>query len=84
MLSITFAFPLVLSKIPQAVMFHVFLYGGGMAAHPAALAQFETGMHQAFLISCGATVVGAAVSALRPPAAMVDPGRLAVGQGPAS
>ena len=73
MLSISFAFPLVLSKIPQAVMFHVFLYGGGMATQPAALMQFEAGIHQAFLVSCAATVVAALVSALRPAAPAVDP-----------
>ena len=36
MLSIAIAFPLVLSQIPQEVMFHVFLYGGGMADMPEA------------------------------------------------
>jgi nitrate/nitrite transporter NarK len=30
MLSIAIAFPLVLSRIPEDVMFKVFLYGGGM------------------------------------------------------
>ncbi len=78
MLSISFAFPLVLSKVPQAIMFHVFLFGGGMATQPAALTAFESGIHQAFLISCGATVVAAAVSALRPAAPAVDPSRAAM------
>ncbi len=68
MLSIAIAFPLVLSRIPQSVMFHVFLYGGGMAALPDALAAFESGIHQAFLVSFAATLVAAAVSALRPAA----------------
>jgi len=36
MLAITIAFPLVLSRIPQDVMFKVFLYGGGMGDMPAA------------------------------------------------
>ena len=76
MLSISFAFPLVLSKVPQAVMFHVFLYGGGMAAQPAALAQFEAGIHQAFLVSCGATVIAAVVSAMRSAASAVDPSQV--------
>ena len=34
MLSIALAFPLVLSRIPQDVMFRVFLYGGGMGTCP--------------------------------------------------
>jgi hypothetical protein len=68
MLAIAIAFPLVLSRIPQSVMFHVFLYGGGMAALPDALAAFESGIHQAFLVSFAATLVAAAVSALRPAA----------------
>jgi EmrB/QacA subfamily drug resistance transporter len=66
MLSIAFAFPLVLSRIPQAVMFHVFLYGGGMQAVPSALIAFEHGIHQAFLVSFGAILLAAVVSALRP------------------
>jgi len=45
MLSIAIVFPLVLSRIPEDVMFHVFLYGGGMSG--TSLAAFESGMHQA-------------------------------------
>ena len=66
MLSIVVAFPLVLARIPEDVMFHVFLYGGGMASSPQALATFETGMHQAFLVSFVITMVAAVVSYLRP------------------
>lgn len=66
MLSIAIAFPLVLSKIPEDVMFHVFLYGGGMGGSPQALAIFESGTHEAFLVSFAVTLVAAAVSALRP------------------
>jgi len=66
MLSIAIAFPLVLSKIPEDVMFHVFLYGGGMSGSPQALAIFENGTHEAFLASFAVTMVAAAVSALRP------------------
>lgn len=64
MLSIAIAFPLVLSKIPVDVMFHVFLYGGGMSG--ASLADFEIGMRDAFLISFAVTMVAAIISALRP------------------
>jgi EmrB/QacA subfamily drug resistance transporter len=66
MMSIAVAFPLVLSRIPQSLMMQVFIYGGGMAAEPQALAAFQTGLHQAFLLSFGITLVAAAVSALRP------------------
>jgi MFS family permease len=66
MLSIALAFPLVLSRIPQDVMFRVFLYGGGMADMPEALLAFEQGVHEAFLVSFGITLVAALASALRP------------------
>jgi hypothetical protein len=64
MLSIAVAFPLVLSRIPLDVMFHVFLYGGGMSG--TSLSDFETGMHEAFLVSFVVTLVAATVSFLRP------------------
>lgn len=64
MLSIAIIFPLVLSRIPEEVMFHVFLYGGGMGG--ASLEVFESGMHQAFLASFAVTLVAAVISALRP------------------
>jgi hypothetical protein len=66
MLSITLAFPLVLSKIPEDIMFHIFLYGGGMGDVPEALASFELGMHEAFLASFPVILLAAAISALRP------------------
>jgi EmrB/QacA subfamily drug resistance transporter len=66
MLSIVVAFPLVLARIPEDVMFHVFLYGGGMASSPQALSIFEMGMHQAFLVSFAITIIAAVVSYLRP------------------
>jgi EmrB/QacA subfamily drug resistance transporter len=66
MLSIAIAFPLVLSRIPEDVMFHVFLYGGGMSNAPQALAGFETGMQEAFLVSFVITLIAAVVSFLRP------------------
>jgi MFS family permease len=64
MLSIAFVFPLVLSQIPEDVMFHVFLYGGGM--NGASLTAFETGMHEAFMASFALTLLAAAISAMRP------------------
>lgn len=66
MLSISIAFPLVLSRIPLDVMFHVFLYGGGMSGTPQALADFQMGTHEAFLVSFAITLVAAIVSFLRP------------------
>jgi MFS family permease len=66
MLSISIAFPLVLSRIPLDIMFHVFLYGGGMAGTPQALADFEWGMHEAFLVSFAVTMLAAVVSFRRP------------------
>jgi EmrB/QacA subfamily drug resistance transporter len=66
MLSIAIAFPLVLSRIPEDVMFKVFLFGGGMGDLPDALRAFEQGLHQAFLVSFGITIIAALASALRP------------------
>lgn len=64
MLSIAIGFPLVLSRIPVDVMFHVFLYGGGMSG--TSLEYFEMGMHEAFLVSFAVTLIAAVVSFLRP------------------
>ena len=66
MLSIAIVFPLVLSRIPEDVMFKVFLYGGGMSGTPQALTAFESGVRQAFLLSFAVTVVAVIVSGLRP------------------
>ncbi|MEA3202255.1 MAG: hypothetical protein QOE90_3683 [Thermoplasmata archaeon] len=66
MLSIAVAFPLVLSKIPERVMMKIFLFGGGMGEAPDALAAFVHGMHVAFLLAVGITLVAAAVSWFRP------------------
>ncbi len=57
---------LVLAKIPQDAMMQVFLYGGGMGSNPAVLATFLHGLHLAFLISCGISLVAAAASAGQP------------------
>jgi EmrB/QacA subfamily drug resistance transporter len=85
MLSIAIVFPLVLSQIPQQVMFKVFLYGGGMANAPQALAAFEAGLHKAFLLSFAITLLAALISALRPPHRPQDwpgdqPGELSSGK----
>jgi hypothetical protein len=66
MMSISIAFPLVLSRIPQSVMFRIFLYGGGMNDIPRVLEVFDRGLHEAFLLSFAFTVVAALASALRP------------------
>lgn len=66
MLSISIAFPLVLSRIPQDLMMKVFLNGGGMGNNPDALAAFEQGLKQAFLFSFGITLLAALASFLRP------------------
>ncbi len=66
MLSIAIAFPLVLSRIPLDIMFHVFLYGGGMNGTPQALMDFEMGTHEAFLVSFAVTLMAALVSFRRP------------------
>ena len=66
MLAIAIAFPLVLSTLPVAVLYHVFLYGGGLNSAPAVLAAFELGMHQAFLVSAAISACGAAISFMRP------------------
>lgn len=66
MFSIAIAFPLVLSRIPQNVMYHVFLYGGGMRDAPGILQTFQHGLHEAFIASFAVTLVGAAASFFRP------------------
>jgi EmrB/QacA subfamily drug resistance transporter len=66
MLSIAIAFPLVLAKIPQDVMMNIFIYGGGMTSAPGALADFQHGVHLAFLISCVMSLIAAGVSMLQP------------------
>jgi len=67
MLSITYAFPLVLGRIPQDVMFRIFLYGGGMGNAADALLKFDNGLHEVFWISVAITLLAAAASALQPP-----------------
>jgi len=66
MLSIAIVFPLALSKVPQAAMMQVFIYGGGMGKYPAALAIFMNGLQTAFLVSFAISIVAMIVAALRP------------------
>jgi MFS family permease len=66
MLSIAIVFPLALSAVPMAAMMQVFIYGGGMSQFPAALALFLQGVHLAFFVSFGLSVVAMIVAALRP------------------
>lgn len=59
---IAIVFPLVLSRIPEDIMFHVFLFGGGMSGAP--LAAFESGypgVPASFVVTSAAVI-----SALRP------------------
>ena len=72
MLSIAIAFPLVLSQLPETVLYHVFLYGGGLGGTPQVLASFEFGMHEAFLVSAVFTVFAAIISFRRPSGAPGD------------
>src|SRR5437660_302058 len=64
--SIAIFFPLALSAVPMAAMMQVFIYGGGMSQFPAALALFLHGLHLAFYVSFGLSVVAMIVAALRP------------------
>jgi EmrB/QacA subfamily drug resistance transporter len=66
MLSIAIVFPLALSAVPMAAMMQVFIYGGGMSQFPTALALFLHGVHLAFYVSFGLSVVAMIVAALRP------------------
>ncbi len=64
MLSIAIVFPLALSQVPIKAMMQVFIYGGGM--DPSALSLFMNGLHEAFYVSFGLSVVAMIVAALRP------------------
>jgi len=64
MLSISIVFPIALSAVPVAAMMQLFIYGGGMSG--PALAIFMHGLHLAFLVSFGLSVVAMIVAALRP------------------
>lgn len=66
MLSIAIVFPLALSQVPMEAMMQVFIYGGGMAAFPAAQALFLSGLHLAFFVSFAISIIAMAVAAFRP------------------
>src|SRR5712691_13502236 len=66
MLSIAIVFPLALKSVPMDAMMQVFIYGGGMGKFPDALTLFMQGLHLAFLVSFGLSIVAMIVAALRP------------------
>jgi len=63
MLSMAIALPMVLSNIPVADMMNLFLYGGGISS--GALAIFESGLHQAFLLFFVVSLVALAISLIK-------------------
>jgi len=66
MLSIVIVFPLALSHIPFTAIQQVFINGGGMGRFSSAIPPFLAGLHQAFLVSFGLSIIAAVVAALRP------------------
>ena len=64
MLSLSFAFPLVLSGLSTQDTLNLFLYGGGIGA--PALVEFENGLHEAFLLFFVVALVAMSVAMLRP------------------
>lgn len=66
MLSIVIVFPLALSHIPFTAIQQIFITGGGMGRFSSAIPFFLTGLHQAFLVSFGLSIIAAVVAALRP------------------
>jgi MFS family permease len=64
MLSLSLAFPLVLSGLSTQDTLNLFLYGGGMSA--PALIVFENGLHEAFLLFFVVASVAMFVAMLRP------------------
>jgi len=66
MLSIAIVFPLALSQIPFGAIQQVFINGGGFAQFSSALAPFMAGLHLAFFVSVGLSVVAMVIAALRP------------------
>jgi EmrB/QacA subfamily drug resistance transporter len=63
MVSMAIAIPLVLTNIPMEDMMNLFLYGGGISS--GALATFENGLHQAFLLFFVVSLIAFAISLLR-------------------
>ena len=64
MFSLAFAFPLVLSGIPIQDVLNLFVYGGGIS--PQALATFESGLHDAFLLFFFFAVASTLIAMMRP------------------
>lgn len=64
MLSLSFAFPLVLSGLSTQDTLNLFLYGGGISA--PALVVFENGLHEAFLLFFVVALVATFVAMMRP------------------
>ena len=64
MLSLSFAFPLVLSGLSTQDTLNLFLYGGGISAQ--ALVVFENGLHEAFLLFFVVALVATFVAMMRP------------------
>ena len=70
MLSMAIALPMVLSGIPPKDMMNLFLYGGGISSQ--AMAIFEQGLHQAFLLFFVVSIVALAISFIKTSAAPAE------------
>jgi EmrB/QacA subfamily drug resistance transporter len=66
MLSIVIVFPLALSHMPFEAIQQVFINGGGMGSFSSTIVPFLAGLHQAFFVSFGLSIIAAIVAALRP------------------
>ncbi len=66
MLSIVIVFPLALSHMPFKAIQQIFITGGGMGSFASAIPPFLAGLHQAFFISVGLSIIAAIVAVLRP------------------
>ncbi len=64
MLSLSFAFPLVLAGLSMKDTLNLFLYGGGISTQ--ALVVFENGFHEAFLLFFVVALVAMFVAMMRP------------------
>jgi len=63
MLSMAIAMPMVLTGLSVQDMAALFLYGGGVS--PQALATFESGLHEAFWLFFGVSLVALAIACIR-------------------
>lgn len=66
MLSIVIVFPLALSHMPFEAIQQIFITGGGMGSFSSTIPPFLAGLHQAFFVSFGLSIIAAIVAALRP------------------